>query len=58
MKNPYVIMSQKQKYNILSNGLMKRLDNVNKEETSNEEHFKLIEEMIQEMENSGWDMSE
>ena len=60
MKTPYVLMQRsamasKQKFNILSNELIRRLSNINKEGTELEEKKRVIEEFTKEMKSSGWE---
>ena len=60
MKTPYGLMQRsamasKQKFNILSNELIRRLSNINKEGTELKEKKRVIEEFTKEMKNSGWE---
>lgn len=48
-------MGAKQKHNILSNELIRRMSNINKDGTDNKEKCRVVEEFTTEMKNSGWD---
>ena len=63
IKTPYVLvqrsaMSQKQKYNILANEMIRRLSNGDKEGTSQDEKNRVVEELTKEMKSSGWERNE
>ena len=63
MKTPFVVMKRsamasKQKFSILSNELIRRMSNVNREGNNSEEKNRVVEEFIQEMKNSGWGWEE
>ena len=63
MKTPFVLMqrsamSQKQKYNILANEMIRRLSNVDKEGMSQDEKNRVVEELTKEMKSSGWERTE
>ena len=55
MLEKYSAMSMKQKFNILSNELTRRLYNIDdEEENKDEEVERKIEQMTKQLKNSGW----
>ena len=63
MRTPYVIMkrsaiSDNSRYNILSNELVRRLSNMNKEGTTQEEKIEVVENYIQQCKTSGYNRHE
>ena len=57
MKTPLVVMSRsgmsvQQKVQILANELTRRLSNINQDRTTQEEHYRVIEQFTQELRNS------
>ena len=63
MRTPYVIMqrsaiSDNSRYNILSNELVRRLSNMNKDGTTQEEKLEVVEHYIQQCKTSGYSRHE
>ena len=63
MRTPYVVMqrsaiSDNSRYNILSNELVRRLSNMNKDGTTQEEKLEVVEHYIQQCKTSGYNRHE